>query len=270
MAGYFQAMGIPLRQGRVFDTFDGRDDGPKVAIVNETVARRYFPGVDPLDKIVSMPMAGDLRIVGVVGDVRHDGLDAIADAEVFVPYFQLALSQMQVVVHSDQSKSAVATAVRSVLARLDPDLPVGRVSTIDELVSASIAQPRFNMALLVGLALCAAVLAAVGVYGVVTYAVTRRTAEIGLRMALGADTARTFRLVVFGALKVVLAGAALGLLGAGVLGRSLEGLLFGVPPLDPMTFAIAGAGVVLVGLLAASLPAARASRIDPAEALRQE
>jgi len=267
---YFRAMAIPLRRGRTFTSFDGRDDGPKVAIVNETVARRYFAGVDPVGQRIKMPMAGNLEIVGVVGDISHDGLDAIPGAEVFVPYFQLALSEMQVVVHSDLSASAVTTAVKSVLGRLDPDLPLGKVSTIEELVSTSIAQPRFNMALLVGLALCAAVLAAVGVYGVVTYSVTRRTAEIGLRMALGADRARAFRLVIFGALKVVLAGVALGLVGAGVLGRSLEGLLFGVPPLDPLTYAVAGLGVVAVGALAASVPAARASRIDPAEALRQE
>ena len=267
---YFTAMAIPLRAGRVFTSFDGRDDGPKVAIVNETVARRYVAGVDPVGRRIKMPMAGDLEVVGVVGDINHDGLDAVPDAEVFVPYFQLALSEMQIVVHSDMTKAAVTSGVKSVVARLDSDLPVGKVSTIEELVSASIAQPKFNMALLVGLALSAAVLAAVGVYGVVTYSVTRRTAEIGLRMALGADRERTFRLVVFGALKVVGAGVVLGLIGAGLLGRSLEGLLFGVPPLDPLTFVVAGLGVVVVGLLAASLPAARASRIDPAVALRQE
>jgi len=270
MPDYFKAMAIPLRAGRVFTSFDGRDDGQKVAIVNETVVRRYFSDVDPIGRQIKMPMAGDLRIVGVVGDINHDGLDAVPDAEVFVPYFQLALSEMQVVVHSDMTKAAVTSGVKAIVARLDADLPVGKVSTIEELVSASIAQPRFNMALLVGLALSAAVLAAVGVYGVVTYSVTRRTAEIGLRMALGADRERTFRHVVFGALKVVGAGVLLGLVGAGVLGRALEGLLFGVRPLDPLTFAFAGLGVVFVGLVAASLPAARASRIDPAEALRQE
>lgn len=267
---YFRAMAIPLRRGRPFTSFDGRDDGPKVAIVNETVARRYFAGVDPVGRRIKMPMAGDLEIVGVVGDIRHDGLDAVPDAEVFVPYFQLALSEMQLVVHSDLGKSAVTAAVKTAIGQLDPDLPLGQVSTIEELVSTSIAQPRFNMALLVGLALCAAVLAAVGVYGVVTYSVTRRTAEIGLRLALGADRARAFRLVVFGALKVVLAGVALGLVGAGVLGRALEGMLFGVRPLDLATFAVAALGVVAVGLLAASVPAARASRIDPAAALKQE
>jgi len=215
-------------------------------------------------------MAGSLTIVGVVGDVRHDGLDATADAELFVPYYQLPLSEMQVVVHSDMSKSAVTTGVKSVMAGIDPDLPVGKVALIEELLSASVAQPRFNTALLVGLALCAAVLAAVGVYGVVTYSVARRTAEIGVRMALGADRSRTFRLVVFSSLKVVLVGVALGLVGAGVLGRSLESLLFGTPPLDPPTFAAAGLAVVTIAVVAASLPAARASQIDPAEALRQE
>jgi predicted permease len=270
MPDYFKAMAIALRRGRVFTPFDGREDGPKVAVVNETLARRYFSNVEPIDRMVRMPMAGDLKIVGVVADIRHDGLQATAAPEVFVPYVQFALSEMQVVIESDLPASAVTPAVKTQIARLDPQLPIVKVSTIEELLSASIAQPRFNMALLVGLAVCAAVLAAVGVYGVVTYSVTRRTAEIGLRMALGADEASTFRLVVFGALRIVLAGVVVGLAGAAALGRTLEGLLFGVRPLDPATYAIAGVAVIGVGLLAASLPAIRAARIDPADALRQE
>jgi predicted permease len=270
MPGYFETMGIRVKKGRVFDAFDGREKGPKVAIVNESVVRRYFGVVDPLDKLVRMPMAGDLHIVGVVADIRHDGLQAAAQAEVFVPYDQFPLSQMQVVVSTSQDSPTIVKGVKSALAAVDPAVPVARVSVIEDLVSASIAQPRFNMTLLAALALCAAVLAAVGVYGVVTYAVARRTAEIGVRMALGADAGQTFRLVVFGALKVVLAGVALGLVGAALAGRSLRNILFGVPALDGLTFAVAGLGIVAIGVLAASVPALRASRIDPVGALRQE
>jgi ABC-type antimicrobial peptide transport system permease subunit len=156
------------------------------------------------------------------------------------------------------------------MAGLDPRLPIARVSAIEDLVSASIAQRRFNMTLLASLALCAALLAAVGVYGVVTYAVTRRTPEIGVRMALGADAGRTFRLVVLGALKVMLVGVTLGLAGAAAAGRSLQNLLFGVPPFDLLTFVVSGLAIVTVGVAAASVPALRAARIDPVAALRQE
>jgi len=270
MAGYFEAMAIPLVKGRLFDPFDGRDKGPRVAIVNETLAKRYFAGLDPLDKRVKMPMAGDLTIVGVVGDVRHDGLQLAAKPEVFVPYYQLAISEMQIVVQSADEPALVTSAVKRLLARIDPALPIAKVSRIDEFVSASIAQPRFNMALLIGLAVCAALLAAVGVYGVVTYSVTRRTSEIGLRMALGARAGDAFRLVVGGAARVVLVGVVVGLAGAAALGRAFDSLLFGVPPFDVLTFAAAAAALVLVGLLAASVPATRAARIDAAGALREE
>jgi len=267
---YFQTMGIALKKGRVFDAFDGREGGPKAAIVNESVVRRYFGSADPIDKLVRMPMAGDLHIVGVVADIRHDGLQASAEAEVFVPYSQFPLSQMQVVVSTALDSGTIARGVKTQLAVLDPSLPIAKVSTIEELVSASIAQPRFNMTLLAALALCAALLAAVGVYGVVSYSVTRRTAEIGVRMALGADAERTFRLVVGGALKVVLVGVALGLGGAAAAGRSLRNILFGVPPLDILTFVASGLVIVAIGLIAASVPALRAARIDPVGALRQE
>jgi putative ABC transport system permease protein len=268
MAGYFEAMAIPLRTGRLFDTFDGRDKGPRVAIINETVAKRYFPGADALNRQVKMPMAGDLTIVGVVGDVKHDGLQLAAKPEVFVPYYQLALSEMQLVIESDDDAGVVASGVKRAIGRLDPALPIAKVSRIEDLVSASIAQPRFNMALLIGLACCAALLAAVGVYGVVTYTVTRRTPEIGLRLALGAGARDTFRLVVWDAARVVLVGVVLGLAGAAALGRAFDRLLFGVPPFDAVTVTASGVALMIVGLVAASVPAARAARIDPAGTLR--
>ena len=270
MPGYFEAMAIPLREGRTFDTFDGREDGQRVAIVNETLAKRYFGSASPINRQVKMPMAGDLTIVGVVGDVKHDGLQSNAAPEVFVPYERLALSQMQVVVVTDLPLADASSAAKSALASVDPSLPFGKISKMEDLVSASIAQPRFNMMLIIGLALSAAVLAAVGVYGLVTHAVTRRTVEIGVRAALGAQPRQAFSLVVIDALKLVVAGVVGGTAGAAALGRSVESLLFGVSAFDPATYAAAGLAVVMVGLAAAALPAQRASRIDPVRALRQE
>ena len=269
MPGYFDAMAIPLRNGRVFDAFDGREQSQRVAIVNETLAKRYFGG-DPVNRVVKMPMAGDLTIVGVVADIKHDGLQADAAPEVFVPYERLALSEMQVIVVTSQSKADATSAARTVLASLDPSLPFGKISRIEDLVSASIAQPRFNTLLIIGLALSAAALAAVGVYGLVTYSVTRRTVEMGLRAALGAQPRQTFLLVVKSALSLVMIGVALGLAGAAAMGKSLESLLFGVSAFDPMTYVAAGLTLLVVGALAATLPALRASRVDPVRALRQE
>jgi len=270
MPSYFEALAIPLREGRTFDAFDGREEGQRVAIVNETLANRYFGSTSPLNRQVKMPMAGDLTIVGVVADVKHDGLQATAVPEVFVPYERLALSQMQVVVVTDASLADASSAAKSVLASVDASLPFGKISRMEDLVSASIAQPRFNMLLIIGLALSAALLAAVGVYGLVTHAVTRRTVEIGVRAALGAQPRQAFSLVVSAALKLVLAGVVTGVAGAALLSRSLESLLFGISAFDPTTYVAAGVVVMTVGLLAATLPALRASRIDPVRALRQE
>ncbi len=270
IAGYFETMGIVLRAGRFFDQFDGTDNGPRVAIVNDTAVRRYFQDRSPINRTVRIPMAGDLKIVGVVADIRHYGLDAAPDVEVFVPYAQLALSEMQIVVRAASPAGQVGPTVRSLIAGIDPAVPMGTVSPIEDLLSAAVAQPRFNTALLVGLALCAALLAAIGVYGIVTHAVARRTAEIGLRMALGADAARTFRQIVGEAVRVVGAGVAIGLAASAGVGPSLRSLLFGVTPLDPLTYAVAGAALLGVGALAASVPARRAARIDPVVALREE
>ena len=269
MPGYFDAMTIPLRTGRVFDAFDGRDDGQRVAIVNETLARRYFGESSPINRQIKLPMAGDLTIVGVVGDVRHESMQSATAPEVFVPYERLAISEMQLVVRTTLTKAQATTAARRVLDGLDRTLPFGKVSRMEDLVSASVAQPRFNMLLIIGLALSAAVLAAVGVYGLVTYSVTRRTVEMGLRAALGSQRPQTFWLVVRGALRLVLFGVAIGAGGVAMLGRSLQSLLFDVSAFDPTIYAAAGLTLVAAGLIAAVVPALRASRIDPAQALRQ-
>ena len=269
LPGYFATMGIATRHGRVFDSFDGRDTGPRVAVINETLARLYFNDVDPINQRVRVPMAGDLQIVGVVADTRQGGLGEAPGPQIYVPYFQLALSEMQIVVATDLSAGDVAARMRAAVARQDPQLPLASVTAIDDLVSATIAQPRFNMALLVGLALSAALLAAVGVYGVVTYSVTRRTSEIGVRMALGADARLTFSRVVTDALRVVFVGVVAGLGGAALLGQWVQSLLFGVSPIDAVTYVAAGSTLMALGLAAATLPALRAARIDPVRALRE-
>ncbi len=267
--GYFQTMNIPTVEGRVFDNLDGVT-GPPVAIINQATADRYFRGISPIGRKITMPMIPPMEIVGVVGDVHHDGLEAEVRPELFVPFVQLPLSEMHIVVFTTQDQALMATAVRDEVRRIDPQLPLTRVSTIEDILSTTIAQPRFNMALLIGLALTSVVLAAVGVYGVVSYSVARRTREIGVRMALGADQKATARFVVGQVLHVLLVGAVIGSLGALGLSRFIAGLLYGVAPTDPTTYAVVGLGVVVLGMVAALIPATRASRVDPVEALRTE
>ena len=269
LPGYFETMGIPLVRGRLLDRFD-REEGRPVMVLNESAERLLFPAEEALGQILGVPMAGSIEIVGVVGDVRHEGLDAPAAPELFVAFENFPVRDMHLVVHSDRDGAELARAIRSEIAALAPALPVTRVATMEELVSDSLAQPRFNMALLLAFALCALVLATVGIYGVISYSVVQRTGEIGIRMALGSDSSRTFRLVVGQTLAFVLAGGVLGVVGSIFASSLIRGLLYEVSPLDPLT--LAGVAVVLVATAAAaaSVPARRATRIDPVAALRPD
>jgi len=266
---YLRAMGIPLIRGRLFNNEDGMD-GREAAIVNQALVRRFFPDQDPLGKILDMPMAGSAEIVGIVGDTRHDGLQSDVRPELYVPFRQLSLADMHVVVYSDLESSRAAALVEDELLAMDPELLPTEVTTIAALLSESIAQPRFNMALLVGLAVCAAALAAVGIYGVVSYSVVQRTGEIGVRMALGASAADTVAMIVAQALWVVGLGVVLGVAGAVGAARFVQGLLYGVDATDPLTYAAVGALVVALGAVAAAIPARRATGVDPVDALRKE
>jgi len=261
---YLRTMGIPLIRGRLFNDFDGQE-GREVAIVNQSLVRRFFPDDDPLGKIIDMPMAGTAEIVGIVGDTRHDGLQSDVRPELYVPFRQLSLADMHVVVFSDMETASAAALVEEELVAMDPEL-----ASIAELLSDSIAQPRFNMALLLGLAVCAAALAAVGIYGVVSYSVVQRTSEIGVRMALGASAADTVAMIVTQALWVVGIGVALGIAGAIGAARFVEGLLYGINPTDPVTYLAVGGLVVALGAIAAAIPARRATAVDPVLALRKE
>jgi len=269
LPGYFETMGVPLIHGRLLDRFD-REEGRPVMVLNESAERLLFPGEDPIGRILGVPMAGEIEIIGVVGDVRHNGLDAPPSPELFVAYQNFPLRDMHLVVHSEGDEAELAQAIRAEIAALAPALPVTRVATMEELVSDSLAQPRFNMALLLSFALCALVLATVGIYGVISYSVVQRTGEIGIRMALGSDAPRTFRLVVGQTLAYVLVGGVLGVVGSFFASQLIRGLLYEVSPLDPLT--LVGVAVMLVATAAgaAAIPAQRATRIDPISALRPE
>ncbi len=266
--GYFEAMGIELVDGRFFDPLDASSERT-VAIVNQTVVDRYFQNVDPIGRSLDLDMLGEVDIVGVVSDIRHHGLMSKYESELFIPYGKMATSEMHIVVWSDQDTAEVASGIRGLLSEMDPDLAPSSVVAISDLLWESVAQPRFLTALLAGLALCAALLAAVGTYGIVAYTVSVRAGEIGVRMALGADSADTVSMVVRQAVSVVLTGAALGTLGALLATRFLDRLLFEVPTTDPWTYGGVWLATVGIGLLAAWIPARRATRIDPVSALRE-
>jgi putative ABC transport system permease protein len=215
-------------------------------------------------------MAGRIEIVGIVADVRHSGLDAPPSPEMFVAFENFPARDMHLVVHSTRDAAELAQAIRSEITGLAPALPVTRIATMRDLISDSLAQPRFNMALLLAFALCALVLATVGIYGVISYSVVQRTGEIGVRMALGADTRRTFRLVVGQTLGYVLVGGVLGVVGSFFAARLIRGLLYEVSPLDPLTLVGVVAVLMVTAAGAAAIPARRATRIDPVTALTAE
>ena len=267
LPGYFEAMGMQIVRGRAFTTLDTTGDRA-VAIVNETVADRYFANVDPIGRSITVE-GTEVDIVGVVSDIRHGGLLSKYESEVFRPFGNGPVAgEMHIVVQSDADTASVALAFGDILADMDPQLVPSQVVAISDLLWESVAQPRFNTALLTILAACGAILAVVGTHGIVAYSVTLRAREIGVRMALGADGPATVTMIVRHALGMVLAGAALGGVGALAATRFLSGLLYEVPSTDPLTYATVLVAAVIIGLLAAWTPARRATRIHPVAALR--
>ena len=267
---YFRAMTIPLRDGRPFTT---RDDAaaPPVVIVNERLARELWPGERAIGKRVQAGYATMLQmatVVGVVGDVRHDGLAAAPPAEVYVPFTQRLAGPMHVVMRTDDGALAHAAMVRETARSVDAGVPVADLRTLDAVVATSVAEPRLVMALLLLFGALGLVLGAVGVYGVVSYAVGQRTREIGLRMALGAEWRTIVRLVIADGMRWAAAGVVLGLAAALLLSRAMQGLVYGVAVTDPATYAALALLLVGVVLLASWLPARRAARVDPAVVLR--
>jgi putative ABC transport system permease protein len=268
--GYFRAMGMRLLSGRGFDEHDDAD-APGVAVINETCARRFFAGEDPLGHVL---IYGEQRvrreIVGVVADVKHDSVAAERAPEVYVPFAQHPQGQMFFAVSTEQDPQALAAPLRKAVLDVDPDLPVYNVLTMQQRIENSVAPQRFNTLLLAVFAGLATLLAAVGVFGVMSFLVAQRTHEIGVRVALGARGADILRLVVGRALRLALAGVALGLPAALALTSLLTRLLYEVKATDPPVFACIALLLVAVALLACIVPARRATKVDPMVALRYE
>ncbi len=272
---YFRTLGIPLLSGRDFTWADDLQATP-VVIINATLAKRFFPGQNPLGRRIK-PQIGNgysappmREIVGIVADVKQTGLTGEPYPEVYVPLAQSPLGSMLIVIRTEVDPSSVVGPVRKGIAAMDRDLPIYGLKTLDQYCGQSLAQPRFYSLLLGLFAALALVLAAVGLYGVISYSVTRRTHEIGVRMALGAERKDVLRLVVSQGLKLALAGVALGIIGAFGLTRFLMSLLYGVKPTDPATFIVVALVLGGVALAACYLPARRATNVHPVEALRYE
>ena len=267
---YFHTMQIPLLAGREFTASDTRD-APQVAIINQTMARRYFSGEDPLGKrLLLVREKESVEIAGVVGDVKRFELDDVVEPEVYWPYMQKARWATYFAIRTDSDPMSVVTAVRSRMLGLDKDVPVLNVSTIDQLVAAALRGPRFNAALIGACAGIALLLASFGLYALISYSVTQRTHEIGVRIAIGADQRDILKLIVGQGMLLTIIGVAIGLAASFAVTRAMSSLLFGVGTTDTLTFTVISLLLTSVSLLACYLPARRATRVDPMVALRYE
>jgi putative ABC transport system permease protein len=268
---YFRTMGIPVRVGRAFNDAD-RTDGAKVVIINESLARKYFAGVDPLGKVLHLGLNDlDSEIVGVVSDVHHQSFDKEPGPEFYVPSTQVAFGDMSLVVRTKTSDpSSLASSLRGVVQSVDKDIPLFKVQTMRSLVGHSMARQRFSMTLIAAFAGLALALAMVGIFSVMSFLVAQRTHEIGIRMALGAQQRDILRMVVFHAMGLALAGIVIGLFASFALTREMSMLLYAVSATDPVIFGGIALLLSFVALLACLVPARRATKVDPMIALRYE
>jgi putative ABC transport system permease protein len=273
-SGYFDLMDIPIVRGRDFQSVDEAAKAERVAIVNEMAVRRYWGGGDALGRRMRLMLRSGpgpwLTIVGVVGNVRHHQLDRPPQPEVYVPYAQASVESMVVLLRTEANPAARLPEVKAAIWALDRDLPFDGAGPLDDLLFDASAQHRFRALVLGAFATLALGLAAIGIYGVMSYSVTRRNRDIGVRVALGAQSRDIFRLILGEGLMLTAVGLAAGVAASLVLSRMLAGLLFGVTTTDPLTFAGATAVLLLVALVASYLPARRAARLDPLTALRLE
>jgi putative ABC transport system permease protein len=265
--GYFETMKIALLDGRFLDERDA-SGAPRTSVINETMRRRYFPDRSPIGQIIQNPH-GKSEVVGVVGDVHNQGLDREPNKQVYLPLRQSPTPGMALVARTDRDPIAFASAIQRVIWSVDPEQPIYELSTMDQILARAVFLPRLSATLLALFALAALLLAALGIYGVLSYSVTQRTREIGLRMALGATGGRTVGLVVRNSLVLIVMGGVGGLLAASLLARSMAGILYGVGPFDLPAFSLAALVLVLAGISASLLPALRATRVDPMVALRE-
>jgi putative ABC transport system permease protein len=271
-AGYFQTMSIPLVKGRTFSERE-QSVASHVVMINETMAREMFPGEDPIGKRLVIQMMRDpqpCEIIGVVGDVKHAGLDSEVRSMSYWPHVELAYPFMTLVARTDGDPLNYVTAVRREVQALDNDQPLAGVYSMEQLMSESVARARFSATLLAIFAAVALILAAVGIYGVMSYTVTQRTHEIGIRMALGAGHQAVMRMVIRQGMRLAVIGIGAGLAASLALTRLLASLLFGVSPTDPVTFIVIALALTGVALGACAVPARRATKVDPMVALRYE
>jgi putative ABC transport system permease protein len=265
---WFQTMRVPLRAGREFNAADNAD-APKVVIVNETFARRFWGNQNPLDRqIVVGRGPGKSRVIGVAADVRNKGLAQDTQAQLYLPFAQLPWAEMNLLVRTMVPPQSITSAVRAQISAVDPDQPVAGIQTVDQIVDSSLAQPRFTMLLFGVFSATALVLSVIGIYGVLAYWVAQRRYELGIRLALGAQRADILRIVVRQGFMLSIVGIGIGLMAALLLTRLMSSLLYKVGALDLTTFAVAPLVFLGVALLASYLPARSAMRVDPAEALR--
>jgi putative ABC transport system permease protein len=280
--GYFKAMGIPVRRGRLYTPAEDRLDAAPVIVVSETFAKKYFPVEDPIGKHVTFGITHDTaetgrgaatvqgRIVGIVGDVKQQDLATPTYPAAYAPFNTWAIGFFTVLVRTDADPRAVQTRIKTAVRDVDADLPIFSLTTMKEAVSDSVAQPRFYMVLLGAFAAIALLLAALGIYGVISYAASQRTRELGIRVALGATGQKIIRLVIAEGVRLAAAGVVLGVLASLVLTRALASLMFGVGKLDPVTLTVAPLALMAAALLGCYLPARRAAKVDPVIAMRNE
>jgi putative ABC transport system permease protein len=280
--GYFKAMGIPVVRGRLYTPGEDRLDAAPVIVVSEAFAKKYFPVEDPIGKHVEFGITHDTaetgrgtatvqgRIVGIVGDVKQQDLATPSYPAAYAPFNTWALGFFTVLVRTDADPRAVQATIKSVVRDVDADLPIFNLTTMKAAVSDSVSQPRFYMVLLGGFAAIALLLAALGIYGVISYAASQRTRELGIRVALGATGQKIIRLVIAEGVRLAAIGVVLGVLASLVLTRAIASLTFGVGKLDPVTLTLAPLALMTAALLGCYLPARRAARVDPVIAMRNE
>jgi putative ABC transport system permease protein len=271
--GYFQTMSIPILKGHSFTEQD-RENTPSVIVVNEALARRFWPNQDAVGKRLGFDEDPNKQvwreIVGVVGNVKHKALEIEVMPEVYFPYHQSPSNFMSLVVHTDSDPASMVPAIRNQVLSVDKDQPVSEIMTMEQRLAKSVASSRFVILLLSSFSILALGLAAVGIYGVMAYLVTQRTQEIGVRMALGAQERDVLKLVVGKGMVLAVIGTAIGLLASLALTRLMRSLLFEVTPTDWFTFVITSIVLLTVALLACYIPARRATKVDPLIALRYE
>ena len=268
--GYFQTLGVPLMKGRDFSDRDNKD-APETAIINNDLARTYFPNEDPIGKRIKFTDTETwISIVGVTGDVKQLGQDIGVKPEIYFPYLQVPAASMSVVVRTANEPLSLTGAVKTQIQIIDKDLPIDDAKTMQQLLANSKSGRRFNLILLTGFALVALVLAMVGIYGVMSYTVAQRTHEIGIRVAVGAQPRDVFRMVIGQGMMLAMIGVAFGLVGAFALTRLMKTMLFGVEATDPTTFVSIALLLTGVALVACYIPSRRATKVDPLVALRYE